>query len=294
MSVTGLSEVGRVPIVKKILLGAAIALGLARAFPRLLRWHMAPPERPQPHTPADLGLPEVPVTLQSAGGTDLQAWFIPTRDRAPAVVVLHGWGANASLMLPMAPHLHRAGFHSLFLDARNHGRSEHDDFVSMPRFAEDLDVAVDWLHGHEDVTTVGVIGHSVGAGAALLAGSRRVDIGAIVSVSAFAHPGEIMAGAAPMNRFPGPVRSGIFRTMERTIGYSFDEIAPRTTVGKVTAPLLLVHGDADRVVPVSDLHELASLAADAEVLVVPGADHASLDAFGPYLPRLLGFLSEHL
>ncbi|MEE9298462.1 MAG: alpha/beta fold hydrolase [Acidimicrobiia bacterium] len=279
---------------RKFLLGVAAALGLMRLFPEVLKRHMAPPQRPQPHTPADLGLPEVPIMLRSASGTDLHAWFIPAGGEAPAVVVLHGWGANASLMLPLAPHLHRAGLHSLFLDARNHGRSEHDDFVSMPRFAEDLDVAIDWLAQHDDVTTVGVIGHSVGAGAALLVGSRRSDLGAIVSVSAFAHPGEIMAAAPPMSRMPAPVRSGMLRTMERTIGARFDDIAPRSTIGRVKAPLILVHGDADRVVPLSNMHELARRAPDARILVVPGADHASLDAFEHHVDTILGFLSEHL
>lgn len=265
-----------------------------RLFPELLKRHMAPPQRPQPHTPADLGLPEVPITLNSAGGTDLHAWFIPSQGTAPAVVVLHGWGANASLMLPLAPHLHRAGLHALFLDARNHGRSEHDDFVSMPRFAEDLEVAIDWLKNLDNVSDIGVIGHSVGAGAALLAGAHRTDLSAIVSVSAFTHPGEVMATAPPMNRMPAKVRSGVFRTMEKTIGARFDEIAPRATIGRVRAPILLVHGASDTVVPISHLHELSTVAPDARTLIVPGADHGSLDAFEPHVGTILGFLSEHL
>ncbi len=279
---------------KKLLFAVVAGLGMIRLFPRVLRRHMAPPQRPQPHTPSDLGLAEVPLTLQSATGTELHAWFIPVDGVAPAVVVLHGWGANASLMLPLAPHLHRAGIHSLFLDARNHGRSEHDDFVSMPRFAEDLEVAIDWLTAREDVSGIGVIGHSVGAGAALLAGSRRSDLGAIVSVSAFAHPGEIMAAAPPISRMPYRFRSGVLRTMEKTIGARFDEIAPRATVTRVRAPLMLVHGDSDRVVPLANMHELAEKAPEARTLVIPGADHGSLDAFEPYVGTILGFLAEHL
>ena len=279
---------------RKFLLGFATAIGLVRLMPRVMRRHLAPPQREQPHTPADLGLPEVPVTLRSVSGTSLHAWFIPTKGPAPAVVVLHGWGANASLMLPLAPHLNRAGFHALFLDARNHGRSEHDDYVSMPRFAEDLDVAVDWLQAHEDVSTIGVIGHSVGAGAALLVGSRRTDIGAVVSVSAFAHPGEIMAHAAPMCRMPARMRTGVLKTMERTIGARFDDIAPRSTVTRVKAPLMFVHGDADDIVPVSNMHELAEAVPDAVTLVVPGASHSSLDAFEPHIEKILGFLRSAL
>ena len=236
----------------------------------------------------------MPITLQSVNGPDLHAWFIPVSGHAPAVIVMHGWGANASLMLPLAPHLHRAGMHALFLDARNHGRSEHDDFVSMPRFSEDLEVAIEWLRGLEDVGDIAVIGHSVGAGAALLVASRRDDLAAVVSVSAFAHPGEIMSAGPPLNRMPAPMRQGLIRTMERTIGARFDEIAPRATIGAVSSPLMLVHGEADDVVPVENMHELAALASDARTLVVPDADHGSLDAFEPHVGTILGFLSEHL
>ena len=87
---------------------------------------------------------------------------------------------------------------------------------------------------------------------------------------------------------------GMLRTMERTIGARFDEIAPRHTITRVGAPLLLVHGDADRVVPIDHLEELARLAPGARTLVVPGADHGSLEAFEPYVGTILGFLSEHL
>lgn len=279
---------------KKFLAGVAAAIGLMWIAPELLKRRMAPPQMPEPHTPADLGLPEVPVTLQSISGTDLHAWFIPAGGRAPAVVVLHGWGANSSLMLPLAPHLRRAGLHSLFLDARNHGRSEHDDFVSMPRFSEDLDVALDWLHRHEHVTAVGVVGHSVGAGAAILAGSRRTDIAAIVAVSAFAHPGETIEAMPPVNRMPAPVRTGVLRTMERTIGFRFDEIAPRARIEQVSAPLMLVHGEDDQIVPIANLEELAALSPRSAVLRVPHAGHGSLEPFEPYIGEVIGFLASHL
>src|SRR3990172_5455924 len=118
--------------------------------------------------PSALGLPEEEVWLQAPDGPRLHAWFIPVEGSAPAVVVLHGWGGNASLMLPLAPHLHRAGFHSLFLDVPNHGLSDHRRFVSMPRFADDLEAALGWLNGREEVTSTGVVGHSVGGGAATL------------------------------------------------------------------------------------------------------------------------------
>lgn len=281
-------------MVKRLLLPALLVVGAVRLMPEILKRTLAPPQREQPHTPADLGLPEEEVTLTSAGGTELKAWFLPVGGKAPTVVVLHGWGANASLMLPLAPHLHRAGFHALFLDARNHGRSEHDDFVSMPRFAEDLGVAIEWLRGRQDVSSIGVIGHSVGAGAAILAASRSDQINAVVSVAAFAHPGEAMAEGPPFVHFPAPVQRSLFRTMERTIGFRFDDIAPRERVGLIDAPVMLVHGEADTTVTLRHFEDLVERAPEAETLLVEGADHASLEAFEPQIHRILGFLAQHL
>lgn len=60
----------------------------------------------------------------------------------------------------------------LSVNATRLGLSEHDGFTSMPRFAEDLEVAVGWLQDHPAVTSVGVIAHCVGAGAAILCASR--------------------------------------------------------------------------------------------------------------------------
>jgi pimeloyl-ACP methyl ester carboxylesterase len=257
---------------------------MARAF--------APPQRDTTDTPGSLGLPGEQVWLESVNGTRLHGWFIPVDGDAPAVVVLHGWGGNASLMLPLAPYLHRAGFHALFLDARNHGISEHDSFASMPRFAEDLEVAADWLRVHRHVTSLGVIGHSVGAGAAILSASRSGRFQAVVAVSSFAHPGEMMR--EQMKSIPRIALTLILGFMQRLIGHQFDEFAPRNRIPLVSAPVMLVHGDADPVVPIDNLHELAAAHPGAELLVVPEGGHSDLAPFEPYVGDITSFLDRHL
>ena len=252
----------------------------------------APPQRAMEKSPTDLGLPCQQVWLRSVNGTRLPGWFIPVESTAPAVVVLHGWGSNAALMLPLAPHLHRAGYHILFLDARNHGFSEHDRFMSMPRFAEDLDVATGWLEARSEVTSIGVIGHSVGAGAAILSASRSDRLTAVVSVSSFAHPGEMMRDQ--MNRILPLLLDPLLRYVQRLIGYRFEEFAPRHTIRSVSAPIMLVHGDSDQVVPIKSLEELSAARPDSEVVVVEGGGHSDLAPFDPYVPEIVGFLDNHL
>lgn len=276
----------------RLLVPLTLAAGAVYAAPRLFRRAFAPPRRDSVHTPADLGLPEEEVWLESLGGTRLHGWFIPVAGPAPAVIVLHGWGGNASLMLPLAPHLHEAGFHSFFLDVRNHGLSEHDRFVSLPRFAEDLDVAAGWLAANPAVTTIGVVGHSVGAGAAILSASQDDKFAAVVSLSALAHPGEMMRHQ--MRRLPKVAVDGLLLAVQKTIGQRFDEFAPRARIGLVRAPVMLVHGGADRVVPVGNVFDLAAARPDAEIFIVPEAGHSDLALFESHVGVIIDFLSENL
>ena len=274
-----------------LLLTAALAGGALVAAPRAFRRAFAPPQREAGQSPADFGLVTEEVWLRSVNGTRLHAWYVPADSAGAALVVLHGWGSHGGLMLPLAEPLHADGFHTLFLDARNHGLSEHDSFASLPRFAEDLEAAADWLRAHPDVTRVGAIGHSVGAGAAILAASRGDLLDVVVSVSAFAHPGELMR--RQMARIPAPILSLLLGAVQRTIGHRFDDFAPRFRVGDVTVPLMLVHGDVDSVVPIADMYELAELAPTSETLTVEGGGHSDLAAFLPYVSEIVDFLNQH-
>lgn len=292
----GRKRVASGSILRKMPRWVCVTLGIASgtyyAAPRLLKRAFAPPQRDGGGTPGDLRLPEEQVWLESLNGTRLHGWFIPSGEQAPTVVVLHDWGSNAALMLPLAPRLQAAGLHSLFLDARNHGLSEHDSFTSMPRFAEDLDVAIGWLHDHPGVTSVGVVGHSVGAGAAILIASRSDRLDAVVSVSAPAHPGDMMR--RQMANIPLPVLTLILGAIQRVIGYQFVAFAPRVRIRHVKAPIMIVHGDADTVVPIANLYELAAAQPNAETLIVPDATHGDLESFEHHVEEIAAFLKRHL
>jgi pimeloyl-ACP methyl ester carboxylesterase len=274
-----------------LLLPVLLAAGTVIAAPRIFKRGFTPPQPPVDTIPSDLGLRFDVVELTSVNDTRLHAWWIPAEGAVPVIVVLHGWGGNSSLMLPLAPHIHDAGFHALFVDARNHGLSEADSFSSMPRFAEDLEVAVAWAGDRDDVVSVGVIGHSVGAGALIFSASKGVAIDAAVSVSSFAHPGEMMHENMP---FPKPVIRIILAAVQATIGYRFDDFAPRSRVMAVDIPLLLVHGDADDVVPITNLHELSEAHGAAEVIIVPGGGHSDLKPFEPYIGEIVDFFARNL
>ncbi|MBW7902293.1 MAG: alpha/beta fold hydrolase [Rhodocyclaceae bacterium] len=276
---------------------AALLPLLLPRFRAGLRRSLAPERTTAGGTPADFALPAREITLDGSNGKRLFAWYAPAPGATTAIVLLHGWGGNAGHLLPLAAPLYAAGHAVLLLDARCHGRSDEDDFASMPRFAEDLECALAWLRRQPETADarLATVGHSVGAAAALLAAARGDALAAVVSVAAFAHPESIMRRFLAAKRIPFvPLGWYALRYVERVIGQRFDAIAPENTIRDVRCPILLVHGRDDVTVPVDDARRLAERAAGrARLLLLPG-DHERIDAEGDGMATLLAFLAGAL
>lgn len=266
---------------------------LALAFVVAVHLGFKAPRLVETGDPGDHGMAFGQVSIPIRRGKHLFGWHLLASNApdAATVVILHGWGANAEVMLPVAQPLYDAGLNVLLIDARNHGQSPWDGYSAMPKFAEDAGAAVDWLYANTGTTRVALLGHSVGAAAVLLAGARRDDIAAVISIASFAHPKWLMQRWLQKLRFPAPLIKLVLRYIEVLIGHSFDEIAPIQTVQNVTGPVLLVHGDADKDVPVSDFEAIkANMAGKDQSLLIAGAHHGSIDKIEEHGHEMVAFL----
>ncbi|MEA1902030.1 MAG: alpha/beta hydrolase, partial [Actinomycetota bacterium] len=97
-----------------------------------------------------------------------------------------------------------------------------------------------------------------------------------------------------MASIPRPLLTLILGAVQRIIGHRFDAFAPRSRIALVTAPVMLVHGEADEVVPISNLYELSTAQPSAEVLVVADGGHSDLAPFEARVGGITGFLDRHL
>lgn len=267
-----------------IVLAAALAVlpALGIAGSRLVRGRFGRPTMRR-GTAALSPVPDaLDVSVPGPGNAGLRGWFMtatPAREQGPAALVMHGWGGSALDMAPLAAPLREAGVHTLLLDARAHGRSDDSAITSMPHFAEDVAAGLSWLRAHPlvDPARIILVGHSVGAGACLLAAHRDPGVAGVVSLSCMAEPRAVMTRLLSGAHLPRVVRWLALRYVEHAIGMRFSAFAPLTTLPTLTMPVLLVHGELDQVVPVADAHQLAAVAPAARLLVVPGVGHADID-----------------
>lgn len=286
----------------QVALVAAAVLCLALVLLRFaIRRAYRAPRIEERGSPADFGLAYRTVSIPTVNGKRLFAWYVPPAagGPAPAVALLHGWGGNAESLLPFVPLFHREGYGCLLLDARNHGGSDADGFSSLPRFAEDLEHGLDWLarQPEADARRLVLLGHSVGAAAALLVATRREEVAAVVSIASFAHPAELMRRQMRAHRVPHvPIGWLVLRYIERAIGVSFDAIAPRHTIRGVRCPVLLIHGEADARVPLKDAEAIYGNRSHPgiELLRLPAGEHDSAEDIERHGHELIAFLRRAL
>ncbi|MGD2069875.1 MAG: alpha/beta fold hydrolase [Gemmatimonadota bacterium] len=277
-------------VVGLVLLVLAILFLLDRMALAVVR----PPRRPPGRTPADLGLRHEDVVVPSA--YPLRGWLLESRpDGAvggPAVVLTHGWAANAGVLVGLAATLVRRGHPVLLYDVRGHGRSEDAPWVTVRHFRDDTEAAARWMARRFPDRPVVLAGHSMGGAAAVLAAAAGAPVAGLVLLAAPADVLEVTAAYIRERGFPGTLMVWLFRPFWRLrIREPYDRLIPERRLPAVAAPVLVVQPDADRRVPEAHARRLAR-AAGTRVHRVEGADHTEvLDH--PETARLLErFLDE--
>jgi fermentation-respiration switch protein FrsA (DUF1100 family) len=131
--------------------------------------------------PAELGAPYRDVTVRTADGLDLAAWYVPSRNGAAIVSFPTRIGKVAQARM-----LVRHGFGVLLLDMRGYEGSEGSPNAFGWGATKDIDAAVAWLRRQPDVGEgrIGGIGFSVGGEQMLEAAADNPGLHAVVSEGA--------------------------------------------------------------------------------------------------------------
>lgn len=236
-------------------------------------------------------------------------------DPHEAILLLHGYsGSIAPDLLEYGPFLLRtAGV--LGLDFRGHGGSDDGPSTFGLLETEDIAGAFAWF-GERGITRVALMGTSMGGIAAIAAvavlgdgtlvaadsdptAPRDVELAPrpiVVAIVADSTAPELEVPVGTRIRGPGGrfVAARLFDGAARTLGADPRATEPARVIGLLESlPVLLIHGEADRTVPIKDGRRLAALGGPAtEHWVVPEADHSASHAVAgdDYERRVTNFL----
>jgi pimeloyl-ACP methyl ester carboxylesterase len=256
----------------------------------------------------------------------------PASGRYPAAILLSGSGVDDrdgyALGIPtlgqLAGALAEAGVLAVRYDKRGYGQSGgRSESATIPDHAEDARAVKRWLEKRNDVDPkrIALVGHSEGAWVALLAAAREKRFAAVVSIAGPATMGAELVleqqqraldqlKLAPEER---ERRVALQKQIQAAVltGKGWDALPadvrkqadtpwfqsvlafnPVKVIEDVRQPLLFVHGELDRQVPVSHADRLADLARkesdskSVEVVIVRGINHL-------LVPAVTGEVSEY-
>lgn len=225
-------------------------------------------------------------------GVLLRGWWIPSKENNKTIILGHGgWRHRADPqigMLDIARELNLRGYNILMFDFRGHGESGGDWVSVGPNEARDILGAFDWVIGRGIAPeSIGILGFSLGAVAALLAADQEKRIRAIVSDSAFARYGWI--NQSIKDRLALKVFFGKLETSD-----------PLDVIQRISAKILFINGAEDRTINSNDARILFNSSGDEDaghqLWIMPGASHAGAFRRNPqeYISRVVRFFSDAL
>jgi len=138
-------------------------------------------ERPRDAVRAvDLGRPYQDVTIRTCCGLDLAGSYVPSQNGAAVITFPRDWTTEHARMLV------RNGYGVLLLDPRGYGESEGYPNAYGWGSVEDIDAAVMWLQGRDDVEEgrIGGLGLSVGGEQMIETAGSNDGLRAVVSEGA--------------------------------------------------------------------------------------------------------------
>jgi hypothetical protein len=215
-------------------------------------------------TPAQAGLPEAEeVSLTASDGQHSIAWHVPPRDGKPVILYFHGNGGALRYRVERFKKLIADGVGLVALEYRGYGGSTGSPTESG--LIADAEAAYAFAAARYSVQQIVLWGESLGSGVAVALAAEK-PVGRVILEAPFTST----AAVAAMNYWYMPVRllmKDQFRSDER--------------IGKVTAPLLILHGVHDRTVPYAMGEHLFDLANKPKHIVrFLDGGHEDLDANG--------------
>ena len=249
------------------------------------------------------GLPVQPIHFRAADGVSIAGWLVGASHTAPVVILVPGFKAGSTSMVPYARLLYKGGFDALLYDSRGMGGSG-GSFTLGVREVDDVRGAVAYLDTRPQLNHhgYGLLGVSLGAGVAIVAAAHSPRIAAVVADSAYTdqHRTVDRLDSLLFGGLRVPLAPVAPWTVDRLTGVSLHDFSPLRAVSHLNPrPLLLIHSryDSNPTTPLTGAQTLlAAAGAHAALWIAPRGGHAGALAAQPaeYTHHVLTFFHRWL
>jgi pimeloyl-ACP methyl ester carboxylesterase len=202
-------------------------------------------------------------------GQDLAVWEWGP-ERAPAVLLVHGWGSRAGRFSVMGRGLVEAGHRVVAYDAPAHGRST-GRLASVVEFARALRAVADQVGPVRSL-----VGHSLGGAAIVLALRDGLVAVRVVLLAAPADVTRFATAFADHLRLTEATRQAMRRNLERRLQARWDDLRLPAIVRRLRVPALLLHDRGDQDVPYRHAEEIAAAWPGARLLATDDLGHRAI------------------
>ena len=230
----------------------------------------------------------------------LRGWYLPTQERRHLIVLVHGMWSSWLEMASLGRDLHRHGFDVLLFDLRGHGQSDPSRLYLGRRERADIRAVMTWAFGEGfSDDRIGWLGYSMGGSTVLMEAARNPRIQVAVLDSPYGDLPKLLKAQLPQHSgLPSWFNPGILMAARWIYGVRTDDLIPtRFARAWGERPLLLIHGESDTIVPLSQAQELASAAGSTCLTrTLPGVEHVKAYDSDPegYVQVVGAFFSDHL
>ena len=241
------------------------------------------------------------VSVRSSDGLRLSGRYYHIRDGAPLAILCHGYrGTPSRDFCGGADLCFSQGFNVLLIEERAHCSSEGHTITLGVRERCDVLAWVGYaVERFGDQVRILLCGISMGGGAVLMASGLPLpgNVRGILADCPFTSPAEIIREVGTEKGWPVKLLFPLAALAARVFGgFSLKDADAVEAVKKARIPILLIHGEADGLVPC----EMSRAIAEANPALVerhtfPGADHGlSYLVDTPRYTRLVGEFCERI